>query len=67
MITGIDVILKIAGVGILTAVINSILEKSDKKEIATFVTMASLIVVLVMVVNMVSGLLDTVKALFNLY
>ena len=37
---GIDVIFKIAGIGIITAVINSILEKTDKKEISTFVTIA---------------------------
>lgn len=67
MISGLETIFKIAGVGILTAVINSILEKCDKKEIATLVTLSSLVVVLVLVVNMVSGLLDTVKTLFNLF
>ncbi|MDD3947823.1 MAG: stage III sporulation protein AC [Clostridia bacterium] len=62
----IDIIFKIAGVGILAAVINNILEKSDKKEVATFVTLASLIIVLMMVVDMISGLFDSLKSIFNL-
>ncbi len=63
---GIDVIFKIAGIGIITAVINNILEKSDKKEIATLVTLASLVIVLVIVLDMVSGLFDTLKSIFYL-
>jgi len=62
----IDILFKIAGVGILAAIINSILEKSDKKEITTFVTLAGLIIVLMMVVDMVSGLFDSLKSIFNL-
>ncbi len=63
---GIDVIFKIAGIGIITAVVNSILEKSDKKEIATFVTIAGLILVLVIVVDMMGGLFGTLKSIFYL-
>lgn len=62
----IDILFKIAGVGILAAVINNILEKSDKKEVATFVTLASLIIVLMMVVDMISGLFTSLKSIFNL-
>ncbi|HOB64613.1 MAG: stage III sporulation protein AC [Clostridiales bacterium] len=62
----IDIIFKIAGVGILAAVINNILEKSDKKEVATFVTLASLIVVLMMVIDMISGLFESLKSIFSL-
>ncbi len=64
---GIETIIKIAGVGILAAVINSILEKSDKRELATFVTLTALVVVLIMVISLVSDLLGTVQQLFNLY
>ena len=63
---GIDVIFKIAGIGIITAVINSILEKTDKKEISTFVTIAGLVLVLVIVLDMVSGLFGTLKSIFFL-
>lgn len=64
---GIETILKIAGVGILATVINSILEKSDKRELSTFVTLTALVVVLIMVISLVSDLLGTVQKLFNLY
>ena len=64
---GIETILKIACVGILATVINSILEKSDKRELSTFVTLTALVVVLIMVIGLVSDLLGTVQKLFNLY
>ena len=63
----IESIFKIAGVGILTAIINIILKKSDKDEIATFVTLAGLIIVLVMVLDMLGGLFDILRSLLNLY
>jgi stage III sporulation protein AC len=63
----IDIILKIAGVGILTAVINIVLKKSDKDEIATFTTLAGLIIVILMVIDMIGGLFDSVKSIFRLY
>ncbi|MDR3293019.1 MAG: stage III sporulation protein AC [Clostridiales bacterium] len=62
-----DVLFKIAGVGILTAVINIVLKKSDKDEIATFTTLAGLIIVILMVVDMIGGLFDSVKSIFRLY
>ncbi|HHT83361.1 MAG: stage III sporulation protein AC [Christensenellales bacterium] len=63
----VDIIFKIAGVGIITAVINNILEKSEKKEIATLVTLAGLVIVLLMVIEMIGGLFDTLRAIFRLY
>ncbi|HIU82370.1 MAG TPA: stage III sporulation protein AC [Candidatus Faecicola pullistercoris] len=62
----IDVILKIAGIGIITAIVNIILKKSDKDEIATFVTITALVIVLLIVVDMVGGLFETVKNIFGL-
>ena len=61
---GIEIILKIAGVGMLTAIVNVILKKSDKDEIGTFVTIVGIVVVLMMVVDMLTGVMDTVKQLF---
>lgn len=63
---GIEIILKIAGVGMLTAIVNVILKKSDKDEIGTFVTIVGIVVVLMMVVDMLTGVIDTVKQLFGL-
>lgn len=64
---GIDIIFKIAGIGLLTAIINVILKKSDKDEVANFVTIAGLVLVLILVLDMLSGLFDTLKSLLNLY
>ena len=61
---GIDVLFKIATIGILTAVINQILKHSGKDEIAMLTTLAGVIIVLFMVVNMISELFSTVKNLF---
>lgn len=63
---GIEIILKIVGVGMLTAIVNVILKKSDKDEIGTFVTIVGIVVVLMMVVDMLTGVMDTVKQLFGL-
>jgi len=63
----IGIIFKIAIIGILTAVVNQILKKADKDEIATLTTLAGLVMVLVMVVDMIAQLFDTLKMLFELY
>ena len=64
---GIDIIFKIAAVGIITAIVNQLLKKADRDEIATLVTIAGLIIVILMVVNMISDLFTTVKSLFNVF
>ena len=64
---GVDIILKIAGIGIFTAIVSVILKKSDRDDVATFATLAGLIVVIVLVLDMISGLFDTIKSLLSLY
>ena len=63
----ISVLFKIAGVGLLAAIINIILRKSDKEEIATVTTLASLVIVLVIVLDMIGSLFDSIKSIFSLY
>ena len=63
---GVEIILKIAAVGIITAVVNQILKHSNKEEIATLSTLAGLIVVLLMVLNLINTLFDTVRTMFKL-
>lgn len=63
----VDIIFKIAAIGILTAVTGQILKKSDRDEMATLTTLAGLIVVLTMVIDMIGRLFDTIKSLFSLY
>jgi stage III sporulation protein AC len=62
----IDIIFKIAAVGIITAVVNQVLKHANKEEIATLTTLAGLIIVLLMVLNLVSTLFTTVKTMFDL-
>lgn len=64
---GVDIIFKIAAIGILTAVTGQILKKSDREEMATLTTLAGLVIVLMMVIDMISQLFDTIKSLFSLY
>lgn len=64
---GVEIIFKIAGIGILTAVVNQVLKYAGKDEIATFTTLAGLIIVLLMVVKLINELFTTVKNLFTLF
>ena len=61
-----NLIIKIAAIGILTAVVSQILKNIGKDEIATIATLAGVIVELVMAVNMISELFETIKNLFLL-
>lgn len=63
----INIIFKIVAIGILIAVANQVLKYAGKDEIATLTTLAGVIIVLFMVVNMISDLFVTVKNLFSLY
>lgn len=63
----VEIIFKIAGIGILITVIVQLLKKSDRDDIATMVIIAGLIIVLTLVVNMIGDFFETVKNIFNFY
>lgn len=63
----IDLIFKIAAIGILVSVLNIILNHSGREEQAMMVTLAGLIVVMMMVLSLISNLFNTIKSMFNLY
>ena len=63
----INLLFKIAAIGILITVITQILKKSDRDDIATLVSIAGLIIVLSLVINMISDLFDNIKNIFYLY
>ena len=63
----IDIIFKIAAIGLLIAIICQVLKKSDRDDIATLVSIAGLIIVLTMIISMVSELFETIKNIFYLY
>lgn len=61
----VEIIFKIAGIGILTAVIGQILKNSGKEDISTLATLAGVVIVLFMVVGMISDLFGSLKSMFN--
>lgn len=63
----IDIIFKIAAIGILITVVCQLLKKSDRDDIAMLVAIAGLIIVLSMVITMISEFFITIKTLFNLF
>ncbi|MBO6116263.1 MAG: stage III sporulation protein AC [Ruminococcus sp.] len=63
----IDLIFKIAGTGIIVAVLNLVLKRAEREEQAMMTTLAGLIVVLLMIVEEIGGLFDTVKTVFGLW
>ena len=62
----VDLIFKIAAVGILVSVLNQVLTRSGRDEMATMTTLVALVVVLMVVVQEISSLFDMVKNLFGL-
>ena len=62
----VDLIFKIAAIGILVAVLNQVLSRAGRDEQAMMTTLAGLVVVLMMVVQEIANLFDLVKELFRL-
>ena len=61
----IDLIFKIAAIGIIVSILNQVLSKSGREEQATMTTLAGLVVVLMMIAQKVSELFELVKTLFD--
>ena len=62
----VDLVFKIAAIGIIVAVLNQVLIRSGREEQAMLTTLAGLIVVLTMVVTEISDLFRMVKSVFGL-
>lgn len=62
----ITMVIRVAGVGLLVAVINQILSKYGKEEYAMLVTISGIVVVMLFLMREVSGLFDTVRSLFGI-
>ena len=62
----IDLIFKIAAIGIIVTVLHQILIRSGREEQAMMVTLAGIIVVLMMMIDQIANLFDTVKDVFDL-
>ena len=62
----VDFIFKIAAIGIIVTVLNQVLIRSGREEQAMLTTLAGVVVVLFMVVEVIADLFDTIKDLFGL-
>ena len=62
----VDLIFKIAAIGIIVAVLNQLLVRSGREEQALMTTLAGLVVVLMILVQEISDLFQLIKALFSL-
>ena len=62
----IDLIFKIAAIGIIVTVLNQLLVRSGREEQAMMTTLAGLVVVMLMIVGVIGELFDTVKNVFGL-
>lgn len=62
----IDLLLKIAGIGILVAVLHQVLTKAGRDDQAMMTSLAGIVIVLTVVVKEISSLFETVRTVFNL-
>lgn len=63
----IDLLFKIAGVGIIVAILNLILKKTDHDEQVVMLNVAGLVIVLMMLIPSIRELFDTIKDVFGLW
>ncbi len=61
----IDLVFKIAGIGIIVAVLSQLLKRAERDDQALMITIAGLVVVMLMLVGEISKLFDTVKSVFG--
>jgi stage III sporulation protein AC len=62
----IDIIFRIAGIGILISVLSIVLKQAKKEEQAEMLTLAGVVVVLIIVVQLMNQLFTMVRSVFNL-
>ena len=62
----VDLIFKIAAVGIIVTILNQVLVRSGREEQAMMTTLAGLVVVMMILVQEISGLFQLIKTLFDL-
>ena len=61
----VEILFKIAAVGILVMVLNQVLTKSGRDDLATLASLAGVVIVLMMVMNLVISLFDNVRSVFQ--
>ena len=64
---GIEIVFKIAGIGILIAIICQLLKQTGRDDMVMLAALAGLIITLMMVIDLIGTLFDSVKQIFQLY
>jgi stage III sporulation protein AC len=62
----VDIIFRIAAIGIAVAVLSQILTRAGREDQALMTTLAGILVVIFLLIDMIAGLFDTLRTLFNL-
>lgn len=63
----VDIIFRIAGIGIFISVLNIVLKQAGKEEQAQMLTLGGVVVVLLMVIQLINELFASIKTIFNLF
>jgi stage III sporulation protein AC len=63
----VDLVFKIAAIGVLVSVLAQVLSRAGRDDMAMLTTLTGLVIVLLMVANLVSDFFTSVKSIFNLY
>jgi stage III sporulation protein AC len=63
----IELIFRIAGIGVIVALLNQVLLRAERPDIATMTTLAGIIAVILMLIPEINHLFETVKSVFGLY
>ncbi len=63
----IEVIFKIAAIGIIVTIVCQVLKKSERDDVATIVSLAGLIIVLTIVLDMVAELFTSIRSIFDIF
>lgn len=62
-----DVLFKLAGLGVVVAFISMVLKQAGREELGTLTTVVGLVIALLLVVNVISELFGSLKSVFSLY
>ena len=63
----VELLFKLAGLGVVVAVLSQVLNRAGREELGTLVTVVGLVIALFLVVNLISDLFSSLKSIFALY
>lgn len=63
----VDLLFKLAGLGVVVAVLSQVLTRAGREELSTLVTVVGLVIALLLVVNLISDLFSSLRSIFSLY